>query len=139
MKKFYSVIVNCVIVNHQNKILIAQRSLKEEHEPGKWSVPGGKIEAQKEEHQVVIKNIKKEILEEVGLEIEDSIELIHDNTFIRTNGDNVLALTFKYKYKSGEAKALEDTIDIKWISKDEINNYKYPNNVKNYLLKGFKN
>lgn len=137
MKKFYSVIVNCVIINDQNKILVAQRSLEEEHEPGKWSIPGGKVESDGEEYLVLLKNVKKEILEEVGVEIEDNIQLIYDNTFTRTNGDNVLALIFKCKYKSGEAKPLEDTIDVKWISKDEINNYEYPKNVKEYVLKGF--
>jgi len=137
MKKFYSVIVNCVIINDQNKILVAQRSLEEEHEPGKWSIPGGKVESDGEEHQTLLKNVKKEILEEVGVEIEDDIQLIYDNTFTRTNGDDVLALIFKCKYKSGEAKPLDDTIDVKWISNDEINNYEYPNNVKEYVLKGF--
>lgn len=137
MKKLYSVIVNCVIFNYQNKILIAQRSWDEGHEPGKWSIPGGKIESEGEEHLILLKNIKKEIIEEIGIEIEDNIQLIYDNTFTRTNGDNVLALIFKCKYKSGEAKPLEDTIDVKWISKDEINNYEYPKNVKEYLLKGF--
>ncbi len=138
MKKFYSIIVNGVIVNDKNKVLIAQRSPEESHEGGKWSIPGGKIESIGEEHNVLLKNIKKEILEEVGVEIFDDIVLVHDNSFTRSNGDDVLALVFVCKYKSGEAKPLEDTVDIKWIDKEEINNYKFPPNVKEYVLKGFK-
>jgi ADP-ribose pyrophosphatase YjhB (NUDIX family) len=138
MKKFYSVIVNSVIVNDKGKVLIAQRSPEEEHEGGKWSIPGGKIESTGEEHEVLLKNIKKEILEEVGVEIFDDIILVHDNTFTRSNGDDVLALVFVCKYKGGEAKPLEDTVDVKWIGKEEIDNFEFPPNVKEYVLRGFK-
>ena len=138
MKKFYSVIVNSVIINDEGKVLIAQRSPDEGHEGGKWSIPGGKIESVGEEHSVLLKNIKKEILEEVGIEIFDEIVLVHDNTFTRSNGDDVLALVFLCKYKSGEVKPLEDTVDVIWIGKEEIDNYNFPPNVKEYILKGFK-
>ena len=137
MKKLYSVIVNCVILNNDNKVLIAQRSLKEGHEGGKWSIPGGKMESTGEEHGILLKNIKKEVLEEVGIEIFNDVFLIYDNTFIRSNGDDVLALVFLCRYKSGEAKPLEDTIDIKWIEKEEINNYQFSPNIKEYILKAF--
>lgn len=138
MKIFYSVIVNSVIVNNEGKVLIAQRSPEEGHEGGKWSIPGGKIESNGEEHDVLLRNIKREILEEVGVEIFDDISLVHDNTFTRSNGDNVLALVFICKYKSGEPKPLEDTINVKWIEKDDVNNYEFPPNVKGYVLRGFK-
>lgn len=137
MKKLYSVIVNSVIVNSEGKVLIAQRSTEEGHEGGKWSIPGGKIESNGEEHDVLLKNIKKEILEEVGIEIFDEIALVHDNTFTRSNGDDVLALVFLCKYKTGEAKPLEDTVDVKWVKKEELENYDFPPNVKEYILKGF--
>lgn len=137
MKKFYSIIVNSIIINDDNKVLIAQRSFEENHEGGKWSIPGGKIESTGEEHNILLKNIKREILEEVGIEIFDDIVLIYDNTFIRTNSDEVLALIFLCKYRSGEAKPLEDTIDVKWIGKDEINDFEFPPNVKEYILKAF--
>lgn len=138
MKKLYSVIVNSVIINSEGRVLIAQRSPNESHEGGRWSIPGGKIESTGEEHDVLLKNIKKEILEEVGVEIFDDIILVHDNTFTRSNGDDVLALVFLCKYKKGEAKPLEDTIDVRWIEKDEVDNYQFPPNVKEYVLKGFK-
>ena len=113
------------------------RRLQTGHEGGKWSIPGGKIGSDGEEHDILLKNTKKEILEEVGIEIFDDVALVHDNTFTRSNGDDVLALVFLCKYKSGEAKPLEDTADVKWIGKDEINNYEFSPNVKEYVLKGF--
>jgi mutator protein MutT len=137
MKKFYSVIVNAVIVNDESQVLIAQRSLEEGHEGGKWSIPGGKIESTGEEHDVLLKNIKKEIIEEVGVEIFDDIILVHDNSFIRSNGDDVLALVFLCRHKSGEARPLEDTINVKWVGKEELDNFQFPPNVKEYILKAF--
>lgn len=139
MKKLYSVIVNGVVVNSEGKVLIAQRSTEEGHEGGKWSIPGGKIESSGEEHNILLKNIKREILEEVGVEINDDIKLVHDNTFTRSNGDDVLALVFLCRYKTGEAKPLEDTINVKWISREEIDSFQFPPNVKEYVLKGFEN
>jgi DNA polymerase II large subunit len=40
------------------------------------------------------------------------------------------------KYKSGEAKPLEDTVAVRWVGKDEIDNYEFPPNVKEYVLEG---
>ena len=42
MNKIYSVLVNAVI-EKDGKILLSQRSLEEAHEPGKWTIPGGKV------------------------------------------------------------------------------------------------
>ena len=43
----------------------------------------------------------------VGVEIEKEVKLITNNTFIRSsNGQHVIAMVFKCKYKSGEAKPL---------------------------------
>lgn len=137
MKKFYSVIVNCVIINDNNKVLISKRDLNEGHEGGKWSVPGGKIESTGEAHNVLLVNIKREILEEVGVEVYNSVNLIHDNTFIRSNGDLVLALIFKCIYKAGEARPLEDTMAVKWVTESELDDFEFAPNVREYIRKAF--
>lgn len=135
----YNVLVNAVIVK-QNKILIAQRSFTEEHEPGSWSIPGGKVENSSNEIQVfniVEKTLNKEIKEEVGIEISKNIHLIANNTFQHSKGHIVLALVFLCEYLDGEAKSLEDTENIKWISSNELDEYRFPPNVREYLVKGF--
>ena len=43
-EKKYSVVINAVVANKENKILLILRDLEEEHGPGTWSVPGGKLE-----------------------------------------------------------------------------------------------
>ena len=137
-KNKYCVIVNGVVVK-DGKILLAQRSLEEKHVPGCWSPPGGKLEETGTVWHALEKTVKKEILEEVGVEVEDKMYLLANNTFEHKEDDLlVLANVFLCKYKSGEPKPLEDTIAVKWVGEDEIGNYEFTHdNVKNYIVKAF--
>lgn len=140
MNKIYSVITNALVVNDKNQILLSQRSFEEEHEPGKWTIPGGKIEnddEHKELFNIVEETLKKEVVEEVGVEISDKIMMVANNTFERSTGQMVLALVFLVKYVSGEPKPLEDTLNVQWVSQEELDNFEFPPNVKEYVEKGF--
>lgn len=135
-KKKYCVIVNGIVVK-DNKILLAQRSNEEKHVPGRWSPPGGKLEETGTVWNALEKTVKKEVFEETGIEIEDKMHLLINNTFIHKE-DNLLVISnvFLCKYKAGEAKPLEDTVAVKWIGEDEINDYEFTHdNVKNYIVK----
>jgi len=137
-QQLYSVLVN-VVVEKDGKILISQRGLDEDHEPGKWTVPGGTLEHTERSFNVLEETAKREVLEETGIEVEDEMHLLINNTF-NHDKDNllVIAIVFFCRYKSGEAKPLEDTIDVKWITKEEIDNYEFPHpNVRSYVVKGF--
>ncbi|HRN71276.1 MAG TPA: NUDIX domain-containing protein [Candidatus Woesebacteria bacterium] len=140
MNKIYSVITNALVANQDGRILISQRSFEEEHEPGKWTIPGGKIENnddEKEIFNVIEKTLSKEVMEEVGVEISGKVQLVTNNTFERSTGQMVLAMVFLTEYKSGDPKPLEDTIDVQWVSKEELDQYTFPPNVKEYILAGF--
>lgn len=137
LDKTHLVLVNAV-VEKDGKILVSQRSLKETHDPGKWTIPGGKVEkTEGNVWNIIEKTLSDEVREETGIEIEDDVQLIANNTFIRSTGQHVVALMFLCHWKSGEAKPLEDTSDVKWISKDEIGEFDFSPNVDKYLLKGF--
>ena len=137
--QFYSVLVNAVIAK-DGKILISQRSLNEKHQPGSWTIPGGKIEnynGEDEIFDIVDKTLAKEIREEVGIEIFNNTRLIANNTFRHTKGHIALALVFLCEYKEGIADALDDTINVAWISPQELNKYDFAPNVCEYISKGF--
>jgi len=137
VSKLHSVIVNAV-VEKDGKILVSQRSFEEAHEPGKWTIPGGKIEkTEGDVFNIVEKTCAREVEEETGVTIKDDVHLLTNNTFIRSNGQHVIALICLCHWESGEARALEDTIDIKWISKSEIDSFEFAPNVKGYIQKGF--
>ena len=137
-KKKYSVIVNGVVIK-DNKILLAQRSVKEKHVPGHWSPPGGKLEENGTVWQALEKTVKREILEETGVEVEDEMHLLVNNTFNHEEDDLlVISNVFLCQYKSGEPKPLEDTTAVAWISENEIDDYEFTHqNVKNYIIKAF--
>lgn len=104
------------------RFLLSKRSSDDPQEGGVWSIPGGKVEMD-EGNGIILKTLKKEIKEEVGLEIEDDIKLIWDEGFYRVSGHHVVGLTFLCKWKSGIAKALEDQEQVKWFTKKELKNF----------------
>ena len=135
--KTHLILVNAV-VEKDGEILISQRSLDEPHEPGKWTIPGGKVERTKGDvFNIIEKTLADEVLEETGIVITDKATLITNNTFIRSTGQHVVALIFLCHWKSGEAEPLEDTIDTKWVTKGELDNCDFPPNVRGYIEKGF--
>lgn len=135
--KSHHVIVNAV-VEKDGKILVSQRSFEEAHEPGKWTIPGGKVEkTEGDVWNVLEATCAREILEETGVEIQDNAELLTNNTFIHSSGKHAIALIFLCHWKTGEPQALEDTIDVKWVSCDELDTLEFAPNVKTYLIKGF--
>lgn len=119
--KFYIVLVKGWI-EYRGKFLLAQRGMNEVHKPGAWSVPGGKVE-DAETTYVVEKTLKKEIKEEVGLDITDDIELIYNNTFQRVDGAHVVNLTFLCHALSDAAQSLEDTTQVQWMTPEELKNF----------------
>ncbi len=139
MSKKYSVVVNALVSNKKGEILIIQRSSNEEHGSGTWSVPGGKLEFTGIVHNALQETALKEVLEETGVEIEEKMELIANNTF-EHDEDNllVIAIVFFCHYKSGTAKKSEEADDVRWIKEEEIDNFNFHSiNVKEYIKKGF--
>jgi len=135
-KQFYSVIVNALVFKG-DKLLIAQRGMNESHHPGRWSIPGGKVETIGYTFNAIEETAKREVREETGIEIKDKMELMCNNTFNRSNGELVLALMVICDYKFGKANPLEDTMAVKWISNKEIDNFNFSESVLEYIKRGF--
>lgn len=135
----YSVVINAVLANKEGKILLIQRGLQEKHGPGTWSVPGGKLEFTGLVYEALQKTAAKEAMEEAGIEVEEEMHLIANNTFQHDEDAlQVIAIVFLCHYKLGKLKLSDEAVDARWISQDEIDNFKFHNiNVKNYVLKGF--
>ena len=100
------------------KYLLAKRSSKDDQAAGKWAVPGGKIDMELESN-IVENSLKREVMEEIGLEV-DNFQFLSSRSFIRSSGHHVIALSFVADYKSGEAKPLEDQDEIRWVTIDEM-------------------
>lgn len=107
-------------VKKGDKYLLARRGMSEVHMPGVWSIPGGKVDDDGETVNILQETLKREVLEEVGVEITDEIDLVYNNTFNRSDGASVVGLTFLCHWKSGEAEPLEDTSEVKWFTLEEL-------------------
>lgn len=119
------------------KILLGKRSKNEGHLPGYWAVPGGKVEHSENELDILQKTATQEVLEETGVAIEPEMFLLCNNSFIRTDGKHVVGINFLCSYKSGAAKPLEDTEEVAWVSKDELDDYLIEPNSKRHILMAF--
>jgi ADP-ribose pyrophosphatase YjhB (NUDIX family) len=107
-------------VRRDEKFLIARRSPKELQAGGDWALPGGKVE-NIDQFNILFETLKTEILEEVNITINENIKLVYNNSFTRNDGAHVVGLTFLCEYLHGDEKPLEDTIDINWLTLDELN------------------
>ncbi|MFA6340725.1 MAG: NUDIX domain-containing protein [Candidatus Paceibacterota bacterium] len=132
-KELHRISLTAIIYDKEGKYLITQRSLSKKAFPGKWTVPGGGLETDDyintkpstsagQWYGALESTLRREVKEEVNLEIEKPQYLL-DLTFIRPDGIPVVVLSYYAKYKSGEVKLDEDSIDYKWVTLEEAKKY----------------
>jgi len=107
-------------VEKDDEFLLARRGPKELHMPGAWSLPGGKVELEIKPN-ILEQTLIKEIQEEVGVTVSEHMELVHNNSFKRSDGAVVIGLTFLCRYVSGTAAPMEDTTEVAWHTLEELN------------------
>ena len=101
--------VTCAIIVIENKILVTQRSEKMKL-PLKWEFPGGKLE----ENESEIDCIKREIKEEINIEIEIIRKL--SNSIYDYGNFKINLIPFVAKHILGEIKLTEHR-DYKLLEK----------------------
>lgn len=106
--------VTCAIILKEDKILVTQRS-KRMNLPLKWEFPGGKIE----ENETAANCIKREIKEELNLEIE-LIEKLDSKRF-NYESFTINLIPFVSKILTGEIALVEHN-DYKWLTREELIN-----------------
>lgn len=131
--KIHYIVVTGIIINSEGKYLIVKRADWEKAFPGRWTVPGGKLEvldyALKEKdtkfhwYNILENSLKRETKEEVGLEIEN-IGYVTSLAFINPEEIPTLVISLYAYSKQGEHVRLDDSLtDFKWVSLDEARNY----------------
>jgi 8-oxo-dGTP diphosphatase len=106
--------VTCAIIFISEKILVVQRSATMSL-PLKWEFPGGKIESGESEDEC----IKREIKEELGIEIE-LISKLTPSTHDYTNF-KIELIPFLARYTNGIIKLAEHKKHL-LLEKDELKN-----------------
>jgi len=126
-------VVATVIIVKDGKYLVTKRADWEKAFPGKWTVPGGKLETKDyinkqpdtsagQWYNVLETLAKREVLEETGLKIKDT-KYLTSLTFIRPDGIPTLVISLFADYESGEVILSKDMTDFKWVSLEEVKKY----------------
>ncbi len=124
-------------LKRDGKFLILKRSMKEIQQPGKWTIPGGKVERGDSIRDTLIKEIK----EECGLEAKSEFEFLDDDEFTRVDGYHVISPKFFAEAKDGEVKIDDnDFDDYAWVgSVEDLDKYEIIPKIKDKLEELLKN
>ncbi|MGV8162179.1 MAG: NUDIX domain-containing protein [Candidatus Nanoarchaeia archaeon] len=142
-KAHYISVTGIIIKN--GKFLICKRSEKEKIFPGKWCVPGGKIQQSDfintkkdtKDHwfDIFEKVLIKEIKEETNLRIKN-IGYVSNLCLIRPNGFSTIIVSLYAEYDSGEIVLQDDElIDYTYVTLDEAKHYDLIENIYEQLEK----
>jgi 8-oxo-dGTP pyrophosphatase MutT (NUDIX family) len=130
-KKAHYVVVTGIVVKG-GKYLIVKRSEKEKAFPGKWTVPGGKLEVndyinKKKDTSVHWYNVfesvlTREVKEETNLEIEN-IGYVTSMVYLRDDNIPTIIVSLYAYYSGGEIKLEDSLTDYAWVSLEESKGY----------------
>lgn len=137
-KLFYFV---CTVVPYRTadgKCLLLKRDEREKVHPGKWGVPGGKLEhgdldlgnptrlnGDVADFEGMVRDLlRREAKEEANIELGDDFRLLGDIVFVRPDGIPVVMLQFAADYAGGEVRPEEGAFtEAAWVSADEVDGY----------------
>lgn len=124
----HEVAITAIIVK-DGKYLITERSKHKKRFPGKWTIPGGKLEVedyinlpkdtQDYWYNVLEKVLRREVKEEVGIEI-NNIEYVTSLATVHSDGNPSLVITCLAYYVSGKIQLQKEEADnFAWVNLEE--------------------
>jgi 8-oxo-dGTP pyrophosphatase MutT (NUDIX family) len=126
------VVVTGILVNSEGKFLIVKRADWEKAFPGRWTVPGGKLEVidyslrEKDTphhwYNIFEDLLKKEVNEEVGLGIEN-IGYVTSMVYVRSDKIPCLIVSLWGDSIGEKIKLCNSLTDFVWVSLEEAKNY----------------
>ncbi len=130
--RLHEVVITAIIIK-DGKYLITRRSPNKKRFPKRWVVPGGKLEIEDYSslpkdtkfywYNVLEKVLRREVREEVGLEIKN-IEYVTSLATIHDDGNPSLVISCLADYASGDVKLQKGEADkFVWISLKEAKKY----------------
>jgi len=132
LQKFYVILAIDAFILKDKKILIVKKSPYENTDAGLWTIPGGKIEKDK----LIINALKREIKEEVNLEIS-KYQWLNEDVF-ESNDFWYHGQNFLCHNNNDNVKLEKKLIAFYYLLKDKIENFTFPKNIKKRFVKIFK-
>ncbi|OGF28092.1 hypothetical protein A2303_00730 [Candidatus Falkowbacteria bacterium RIFOXYB2_FULL_47_14] len=137
--KLFYFVANVVIYREEDgRCLILKRSASEKVHPGKYCVPGGKLEWANLDianptrmngdvfdfENAIEDLLKREAMEEAGVRIGGRLIYINSVAFVRPDGIPVVLVKFAAKHESGEVKLEAGAFtDYAWVNALEAESY----------------
>ncbi|MFH1650056.1 MAG: NUDIX domain-containing protein [Candidatus Woesearchaeota archaeon] len=133
--KLFYFVANVVIYREDGKCLILRRSETEKVHPGKYALPGGKLEwkdlnienpARRDGEVLAFDDAVEELLvreakEESGVDIDKHLKYVSNVVFVRPDGIPVVMVLFAAKYLGCEVVLEEGCFtDYAWVDAEEV-------------------
>lgn len=127
MKHYFLNAVQCAI-EHESKFLIIKRP-EGIHAGGALSFPGGKVEEidGQNDADILKAAAKREVLEEVGIDLKDPLTYKLSNYFLRINEIHGINTVFHCKIEKTDLTVTPSAREVDeyyWLTEKEINNAK---------------
>jgi ADP-ribose pyrophosphatase YjhB (NUDIX family) len=127
--------VGAVIIR-ADRVLLVRRAT--EPLKGEWSVPGGVLEL----GEKLRDGIRREVLEETGLEVEPGEVLdVFDSIFRDEQGRtqyHYVLIDYRCRLLLGEAKAGSDVSEVRWVQEVELAAMRLRDSIEQVVRKGFR-
>ncbi len=136
LAKRYIVYVEAAIYN-DDRWLIIKRSEQDKHAPGTLALVGGKVEVLSAVDGVLEEALKREVMEEVGVEV-DVIDYLESKAFFADSGRVVVGIGFLCRYKNGEARCADkdEVAEVYWATASNIDgNHNAPGYLKQTIAR----
>jgi 8-oxo-dGTP pyrophosphatase MutT (NUDIX family) len=105
-----------------DRYLLVVRGAGETHAAGMLSLVGGKVEDVANLPNVLEETLRREIREEVGLEVAPEMHYLESSAFTSDDGDAVVDIVFLCFYQSGEPTIFDphEVADLQWLTAAEV-------------------
>jgi len=149
-KLFYFVANVVVYREGDGRCLILKRDMREKVHPGRYAVPGGKLEWENlpigkptringdvlDFENAVEDLLKREVKEEAGIEIEDGLAYINSVAFVRPDETPVVLVKFTARYKGGDVVLEEGAFtEYAWVNAEEVQHYECIDGIQEEVVK----
>lgn len=137
--KLFYFVANVVVYREQDsRCLILRRDTREKVHPGKYAVPGGKLEWNDLDLQrptrmngevidfedAVEGLLAREAMEEAGVKIGKELTYINSVAFVRPDGIPVILVKFAARYEGGEVTPeVGGFTEYAWVNAAEVASY----------------
>lgn len=95
------------VVNSQNQVLLLKSPRYDD-----WEFPGGQIE----EGETIPQGLEREVFEETGVVVKTKFLI---GIYSNIGNPPIVNMDFLCEYVSGELRTSNESLEVKWVSRDE--------------------